>query len=100
MTIKPGNKSFLQLVKSIDRGIILEGALGFHSGNIPNGDYSVGVSPGLYVENGEIKGRVKDAMIAGNIYETLKHVVDVGDTLDLANMMSFDGWAPPILCDT
>lgn len=99
MTIKPGNKSFLQLVKSIDRGIILEGALGFHSGNIPNGDYSVGVSPGLYVENGEIKGRVKDAMIAGNIYETLKHVVDVGDTLYLANMMSFDGWAPPILCD-
>jgi len=24
---------------------------------------------------------VKDAMVAGNIYETLKNVVDIGDTL-------------------
>lgn len=81
MNIKPGSKSFSQLVKSIDRGIIVEGALGAHSGNIPNGDYSIGVSPGLYVEGGEIVGRVKDAMVAGNIYETLKNVVDIGDTL-------------------
>jgi PmbA protein len=96
MRMKPGNKSFSQLVKSIDRGIIIEGALGPHSGNIPNGDYSVGVNPGLYVENGEIIGRVKDAMVAGNVYETLKHVVDVGDTLHPSFM---GAWVPAILCD-
>ena len=96
MRIKPGDKSFSRLVKSIDRGIIVEGALGPHSGNIPNGDYSVGVNPGLYVENGEIVGRVKDAMVAGNVYQTLKQVVDIGDKL----YPSFWGaWVPPILCD-
>lgn len=95
LTIKPGNKSFSQLVESIDRGIVLERALGAHSGNIPNGDYSVGVSPGLYVENGEIIGRLKDAMVAGNVYETLKHVVAVGDTLYPFS----NGWIPAILCD-
>lgn len=96
MRIQPGNKSFSQLVKSMDRGIIIEGVLGPHSGNIPNGDYSVGVSPGLYVENGEIVGRVKDAMVAGNVYQTLKQVVDIGDKL----YPSFWGaWVPPILCD-
>jgi len=96
MRIAPGDKSFEQLVKSIDRGVIIEGALGPHSGNIPNGDYSIGVSPGLYVENGEIVGRVKDAMIAGNIYETLKNVADVGDTL----YPTFSGaWVPPIMFD-
>lgn len=93
--INPGAKSFSELVKSMDRGVVVEGALGAHSGNIPNGDYSIGVSPGLWVEKGEIVGRVKDAMVAGNIYETLKHVVDVGDTLHY----SFGGWVPPILCD-
>ena len=96
MRIKPGNKSFSQMVRSINRGIILEGALGPHSGNIPNGDYSVGVCPGLYVENGEIVGRVKDAMVAGNIYETLKNVVDIGDKL---YPCSDGAWVPAILCD-
>ncbi|MGB2803750.1 MAG: metallopeptidase TldD-related protein [Candidatus Zixiibacteriota bacterium] len=40
---------------------------------------------------------MKDAMVAGNIYETLKNVVDVGDTL----YPSHDGaWVPVILCDS
>ncbi len=65
----------------MDRGLILEGVLGAHSGNIPNGDYSVGVSTGLYVEGGEIRGRVTDTMVTGNVYETLSNVVAVGDTL-------------------
>jgi len=96
MCIKPGTKRFSELVKSIDRGFIIEGTLGAHSGNIRNGDYSVGVNPGLYVENGEIVGRAKDAMVAGNIYETLKHVMEVGDTLYYS---AFGGWVPPMLFD-
>ena len=94
-TVKPGNKSFADLVKSMDRGIIIESALGPHSGNIPNGDYSIGANPALYVENGEIVGRVKDAMVAGNVYETLKNVVDVGDTLYPSHD---NAWVPVILC--
>lgn len=96
LSAKPGKKSFAELVKSIDKGVILEYALGAHSGNIPNGDYSVAVSPGVYVENGEIAGRVKDGMVAGNIYDTLKNVVDLSDTL----YPCFTGeWMPLILCD-
>jgi PmbA protein len=95
MSLKVGDKSFSELVKLIDRGIILEGALGAHSGNIPNGDYSIGVNPGLYVENGEIVGRVKGAMVAGNVYETFKHVMEIGDT----QYPCFGGWMPPVLFD-
>ncbi len=96
LRVKTGNKSFSDLLKSMDKGIIIEGALGPHSGNIPNGDYSVGISPGLYVENGEIVGRVKDVMAAGNIYETLKNVVDIGDTL---YPTWFGAWVPAIVFD-
>lgn len=90
-----GNKSFKELVKSIDRGIIIEGALGAHSGNIPNGDFSIGANPALYVENGEILGQVKDVMVAGNIYELFKNVIDVSDTL----YFSYSGLMPSILFD-
>lgn len=81
LSISPGNESFSELIKSIDSGIIVAGALGAHSGNIPNGDFSIGVSPALYVENGEIAGYVKDVMVAGNIYETLKNIAGIENTL-------------------
>jgi PmbA protein len=79
LTIQPGDKSFTELVRLLDHGLIVGGAMGAHSGNILNGDYSIGLSPGILVEGGEIKGRVKDAMVAGNVYETLKNVIAVED---------------------
>lgn len=81
LSMSPGMLSFSNLIESIDHGIIIAGALGAHSGNIPNGDFSIGLSPGLYVEKGEIVGHIKDAMVAGNIYETLRNIVAIEDTL-------------------
>jgi PmbA protein len=72
-----GDKSFQEMLAMIDRGVIVYGALGAHSGNILNGDLSIGLNPGLYVENGKVTGRVKDAMMAGNIYEMLSKVIAV-----------------------
>lgn len=95
MRYKTGNKSLQEMIKSIDRGIIIEGALGAHSGNIPNGDLSIGANPALYVENGEILGQIKDVMVACNIYELFKNVVDVSDTL----YYSYGGLMPAILFD-
>jgi len=77
LIIEPGDPTFAEMIRSMDRGMIVGQALGAHSGNIPNGDYSIGLSPGLYVEGGEIAGHVKDAMAAGNIYETLRNVISI-----------------------
>ncbi|MCL0080273.1 metallopeptidase TldD-related protein, partial [Dehalococcoidia bacterium] len=85
-----------ELIKSIDRGIVIAGVLGAHSGNIPNGDFSMGLSPGVCVEKGEIVGNVKDAMVAGNIYEVMKNVLAIEDTLYPAMMGTF----PAILFDS
>ena len=81
LTIEPGNLSFDEIVNSVDKGIIIAQALGGHSGNIPNGDFSIGVSPALYIEKGEIIGHVKDVMAAGNIYSTLNNIVAVENAL-------------------
>ncbi len=95
LTILPGNTSFSDLVRSIDSGIIIADALGAHSGNIPNGDFSIGVSPALYIENGEIVGNVKDVMVAGNIYDTLKNIVEIENTLHPC----YGGTFPSLLFD-
>jgi PmbA protein len=87
--VETGEKSFWDLVRAIDRGVIVAGAMGGHSGNIQNGDFSIGLSPGLYVERGEIVGHVKDAMIAGNIFEVMKEVVDLEDTAHPASNGTF-----------
>ena len=93
--IKPGEKSFHDLLRLMDKGILIAGIMGAHSGNILNGDYSIGLSPGLYVENGEILGHVKDSMVAGNIFDTMNHIVEIEDTLHLAS----GGMFPAILFD-
>ena len=94
--IAPGQKSFEELIAMMDKGIILDGVMGAHSGNIPNGDYSVGVSPGLYVEKGDIVGRVKDIMVAGNVYDTLKKVIAIENKLHTC----WGGRMPAILFDS
>jgi PmbA protein len=95
LMIAPGEHSFAGLLKQMDRGVIVGGVLGAHSGNILNGDYSIGLAPGLWVENGEIQGQVKDSMVAGNIYETMKNVVAVENRQYPAQMGAF----PAILFD-
>ena len=85
----------LGLLKEMGTGVVVAGVLGAHSGNILNGDYSIGLSPGLWVENGEIAGRVKDAMVAGNVYEDLKNVVALGDR----QHAGFMGRFPALLLD-
>ena len=81
LSLSPGRSSFTDLIREMDCGIILAGALGAHSGNIPNGDFSIGVSPALYVDKGEIAGHVKDVMIAGNIYDILKNIAGIENAL-------------------
>jgi len=93
--MQTGDKNFYDLIKLIDKGIIVAGALGAHSGNIPNGDFSIGLSPGLYVEKGEIVGHVKDSMVAGNIYEVMKNVVGIENRAYVYNMGIF----PSVLFD-
>jgi len=94
-TIEAGALTIEQMIKSIDKGVIVPSVLGAHSGNIPNGDFSVGLSPGIYVENGEIVGHVNDSMVAGNIYDVLNKVIAIENEKHLASMGCF----PAVLFD-
>jgi len=78
LIIGKGDVSFQTMVKDMKEGLIVEQVMGAEQGNILGGDFSGNVLLGYKVENGEVVGRVKDTMIAGNVYQVLKEVIGIG----------------------
>jgi len=72
--VSAGDTPFAELVRSTKEGVIVESVMGLGQGNIINGDFSVNISLGFKIESGEIVGRVKNVMLAGNAYDALKRI--------------------------
>lgn len=79
LIIPEGKVSFLEMVKDIKQGIIVDQVLGLGQGNIMSGAFSNNVQLGFKIENGKIVGRVKDVMIAGNAFEELNNIIALGN---------------------
>ena len=73
-----GDVSFQAMVEDMKEGLIVEQVMGAEQGNILGGDFGGNVLLGYKVENGEVVGRVKDTMIAGNVYQVLKELPGIG----------------------
>jgi PmbA protein len=76
LVIQPGLQSFTELIRSLDQGIIVDQMLGGGAGI--SGEFSVNVDLGYRIAGGEVVGRVKDTMVAGNVYTALKNLVAMG----------------------
>ncbi len=77
--IAPGQTSVADLIAGMDEGIIVDQVLGAGQSNILAGEFSVNIDLGYKVEQGKIVGRVKDTMVAGNIFEAFCNLVDLSD---------------------
>ena len=78
--IQPGSGTLQNLIQQLDNGLVVDQILG--GGNGISGDFSINVELGYHVKNGQIIGRVKDTMVAGNVYTTLKQLVKLGGDAD------------------
>jgi len=67
------------LVSDIQDGLIVDDLIGVGQGNVIGGGFSHPVGLAYRVQRGEITGRVKDAAVAGNVYELLKRVAGFGN---------------------
>jgi PmbA protein len=77
--IQPGTTSLAQLIQNMDDGLIVDQMLG--GGGGISGDFSINIELGYRVRKGEVIGRIKDTMVAGNIYTALKEV-ELGSDAD------------------
>ncbi len=76
LVVEAGEGSIVDLSKQLNSGLIVDRILG--GGADISGDFSINVDLGYRVENGAIVGRVKDTMVAGNVYEALKQNITLG----------------------
>ncbi len=78
------DKSFVEnrekIIKGIRKGILIDQFLGAGQSNILAGEFSVNIDLGFLIENGEIVGRIKDCMIAGNLFELLNDIEKIDNS--------------------
>ena len=77
LLIEPGQGSLIDLISQLDQGLVIDQILG--GGADISGDFSINVDLGYRIHQGNIIGRVKDTMVAGNVYQALKQVVALGN---------------------
>lgn len=84
--VKCGNKSFDELVKDLDNGIIIDEAVGFHSGvDKKSGNISV-QAEGLYVKSGKIIKGLNMIILQTNIFEVFSNVIEIGNDLSKSSL--------------
>jgi PmbA protein len=84
LVIKEGDTPYEEMVKNTAEGLLVHSVIGLGQGNVISGEFSVNVQLGYKIENGEIVGRVKDVMLAGNTYDALKNIAAIGDKAEWA----------------
>jgi len=67
------------LLGDIKDGLVVDELIGVGQGNVIGGAFSHPVALAYRVERGEITGRVKDAAVAGNVYELLGRIAGFGN---------------------
>ncbi len=95
LILSGGDVSFQAMVEDMKEGLIVEQLIGADQGNLLGGDFGGNVLLGYKVENGEIVGRVKDTMIAGNVYQVLKELLGIGQE---ARWVGGILQTPPLYC--
>lgn len=79
--IEKGNKSLDELIEEIGEGLMVTEFAGLHSGaNFITGDFSL-AAKGFYIEGGKKTYPVEQITIAGNYFELLKMIEEIGNDL-------------------
>jgi len=81
LVMEPGQRSFEDLIASIDHGLYVNSFQGLHSGVNPvSGDFSVGTD-GLMIRHGALAEPIREATIASTLQRLLLDIVEVGADL-------------------
>lgn len=69
---EPGDTPLADMIANIKEGLIVDQMMGATQGNMFGGQITGNISLGFVVQNGQIVGRVKDAMFSTNAFIALK----------------------------
>jgi PmbA protein len=84
LVVNEGTTAYEDMVKQTKEGLLVHSVLGLGQGNPMSGEFSVNLHVAYKIQSGEVVGRVKDVMLAGNTYTALKNIMAIGDTAEWA----------------
>ncbi len=73
LVVGEGDVPLEEMIVDVKEGILVEEVIGAGQSNMLAGEFSLNVSLGFKIEKGKIVGRVRNTMIAGNVYDLLKN---------------------------
>ncbi|MCX6358482.1 MAG: metallopeptidase TldD-related protein [Armatimonadetes bacterium] len=82
MRLQPGGRTSAEMLNGLSEGLIVKNLMGFGQSNLMNGDIAGNVALGYRVENGATVGRVKNTMVAANLYELLRGGFEASSDVD------------------
>ena len=83
LVIKPGKKSFEELLQKAKNGIYLTDIMGLHAGlNAKSGDFSL-QAQGFMIEDGKLTKPLSQIVVAGNLFTLFNDIGEVGSDLQL-----------------
>ncbi len=71
-------KDLEDLISETEKGVIANSVIGAHTANPVTGEFSVALGECMYIENGEIKYPVRQAMVGGNVLQLLGKIKCIG----------------------
>lgn len=80
--IDSGDSKFEEMLEEIKNGLYLIGSRGGQV-NTGEGVFQFNAKKGYVIENGELKGLLRDVSLSGNTLEILDHITMVGDDLTM-----------------
>lgn len=82
LIISAGDTPYEDMLSGLEDGLIVEDVIGGGQSNLIAGEFSLNVSLGFRIQKGKPVGRVRNTMIAGNVYELLKdHILALGSKI-------------------
>ena len=71
LVIEPGNTPLEEMIKGVDKGLLIDLLMGAWSGNPSGGAINGNIMLGFVIDKGEVVGRCKNAMFSANVFQVL-----------------------------
>jgi PmbA protein len=97
LVIDPGKTPVASMIRDMRKGVIVDLLMGAWAGNVLGGAVNGNIMLGFVVDNGEVVGRCKDAMLSANAFAAFSsQLVDISsEQMDYGNVVFpyvlFDG---------
>jgi len=78
--IEPGKYPFGKMISEVENGLYVKGALG---GNTNLEMFTFSSEEAFEIKNGKIGNRVRDAILSGNVFETMQNIDAIGNDMEI-----------------